>query len=125
MGKEVGRFNLPRGEYSGTPVVTKNIVLLPVIGKGYTKLYFLWNGLIKINELTFVGEEWMPKISTAYGKIYVVLVSKDKHKILKLIDDEKPEIINVSQGIEKEEIPYRTHRGIWSHTGRICNSSYR
>ncbi|MEM2744206.1 MAG: PQQ-binding-like beta-propeller repeat protein [Nitrososphaerota archaeon] len=90
-GEIIANFTLPKNEIPKSLVAAKDIILLPVTGKGYTRVYFLWRGIFALYNLTQYGEEIAPKISVAYGKIYIVFA----HNIYKLHDIEKPVIVSI------------------------------
>lgn len=98
-GSVIGKFKFKGEERAGAPVVTKNVVLLPVVSNGYTKIYFLWKGINKLYEFKLESEEiYMPKISVAYGNIYAVFShDRAKNVIVKFEDSEKPNIKEVNE----------------------------
>lgn len=105
-GNFVGKFELEEEEKAGAPVVTKNIVLLPVVSNGYAKIYFLWKGINKLYEFKFEGDEiFMPKMSVAYGSIYAVFShDRSNHVLIKFEDFEKPEIKRVEETKHNESV---------------------
>ncbi|MCX8172614.1 MAG: PQQ-like beta-propeller repeat protein, partial [Archaeoglobaceae archaeon] len=54
-GNILGTFNLTRNEIPGAPVVSDDIVILPVKGENYEKIYILWRGLEKLFEIEHKG----------------------------------------------------------------------
>ena len=98
-GNIIGEFKLEENENAGAPVISRKMVLLPVVGKDYSKIYFLWNGIHKIDEYKFKCEEtYMPKLCVAYGKIYTIFNYDRANRILiKFEDKEKPEILKVEE----------------------------
>jgi len=105
-GNFVGKFELEQEERAGAPVVTKNVVLLPVVNNGYAKTYFLWKGINKLYEFKFEGDEiFMPKVSVAYGSIYAVFShDKSNHVLIKFKDSEKPKIKRVEEIKHNESV---------------------
>ncbi|MEM2171570.1 MAG: PQQ-binding-like beta-propeller repeat protein [Desulfurococcaceae archaeon] len=95
-GNTVGNFTLNIDEDGGTPAVSQDIVVLPVLKKnGESKVYLLWRGLHSLGEFYFAecsGSGWMPKVSIAYGEILVVACPSTLYK---LSDTRKPTISSV------------------------------
>ncbi|MEM1554534.1 MAG: PQQ-binding-like beta-propeller repeat protein [Thermoproteota archaeon] len=115
QGGDIGKFNLPEEEgfYSGygVAVVTKNIVALPVCGKGYGRLYLLWRGITPVFNLTYSGDGAIsPRVSVAYGRIYAVFYTYERSVLYKLHDVEKPVVVSaeaVEEVFEGEELAVR------------------
>lgn len=91
-GNIAGEFELPGNEELGRPLVSKDIVVLPVKTSKEAKVYLLWKGTTKLKEIKVLesDEVWMPSISAAYGDIYIAVRVPDM--IYRLGDDEKPVI---------------------------------
>lgn len=90
-------FKLPDGEVPGTPVTSKNVVILPSMKpNNYSKLYIIQDGT-NIFELKHEGEiSEPPKISVAYGKIYALFPYDDTHYAIYILGDEKaPEVVDL------------------------------
>ncbi|MEM3401250.1 MAG: PKD domain-containing protein [Nitrososphaerota archaeon] len=105
QGGDIGKFDLPEEERFhesyGAVVAAKRILALPVYGKNYGRLYLLWRGIIPIFNLTYSGEGAIsPKVSIAYGKIYVVFYTHNRILLYKLHDIEKPVIVSVEAASE-------------------------
>ncbi len=102
-GKIAGKFRLEGDERAGAPVVTENVVILPVTGRDYAKIYFLWKGKSKLSEFKLNGDEiFMPKIAISHGKIYAVfsddrMDGRTNHVIVQFKDSQKPEIRKVEE----------------------------
>jgi outer membrane protein assembly factor BamB len=95
-GNTIGSFTLLDGEYPGIPLVTEDIVVLPVKKNfEYSKIYLLWRGTAKLYELKVLesDEPWMPRVAVAYGEIYAV--GRIPDVIYRLVDEEKPVIKEV------------------------------
>ncbi len=97
IARKIVEIAIKENEDAGTPVVTKKVVILPVVSLHYGKIYLLWRGTNKLYEYEYAGEEnYMPKVSAAYGNIYAVFsYDRAKHAIIKFEDSEKPEIKKV------------------------------
>jgi len=94
-GNVLGNFTIEKDENGGRPLVSNDVTILPVLQSyKYNKVYFLWKGIFKLCEFKFEGEEeiWMPKISAAYGEIYVVA---NPSTLYKFADIKKPFIGDV------------------------------
>lgn len=106
-GSVVGNFTLPKDELPSLPVSTENMVILPVRNdkEGYTGLRILWRGTIEIFNMTSPCDEcFYPKVSVAYGKVYVVLsIDRAKGIFYKFHDIEKPTIVSIEAPKEVEE----------------------
>jgi outer membrane protein assembly factor BamB len=105
-GEKVGEFRLESDEEPGTPLVTEDIVLLPVSStehSRYSKIYVLWRGLEKLDEIKIEGEEiFMPRIAVANGEIYTLIsVNRSKAILYKLSDKEEPEIKDIEVGLNE------------------------
>lgn len=102
-GNLIGVFNLSQNEIPGIPVVSNEVVILPVKTNSYGKIYILWRGNEKLYELKHDGTEvFMPKVAVSKGEIYVVFSdNKSSQKLYRLSDRNPPEIISVE--IEKME----------------------
>jgi len=104
-GERAGEFFVDGKERPGTPLVTEDIVLLPVTNSNYSKVYLLWRGFEKLGEIKQEGEEvFMPKISVASGEIYMLLSINGSRAVLyKLSDDEEPVIGNILVALKEED----------------------
>ncbi|MEM4054788.1 MAG: PQQ-binding-like beta-propeller repeat protein [Desulfurococcaceae archaeon] len=95
-GGIVGNFTIAVNEDGGRPASSQDVIVLPVLGKGGdSKAYFLWRGFHKLSEFYFSecsGSSWMPKVSIAYGEIFVVACPSTLYK---LVDVEKPTISSI------------------------------
>lgn len=96
-GDEIGRFRFSKEQDLGFPVVTKKILIIPTKAKDVYKIYLFWKR-IKIHEIEIdESSVWLPKVSVAYGNLYVTLQTRDgRYRLLKLGDNEKPIITSVS-----------------------------
>lgn len=105
-GDLVGTFNLSANEVPGFPVVSENVVILPVKTDSYGKIYILWRGLEKLFELKHEGKEvLMPKVAVSKGTIYVLFSdNRSSHKLYLLSDSKAPEIVSVNVKTEGDEI---------------------
>ncbi|MCS7128122.1 MAG: PQQ-binding-like beta-propeller repeat protein [Desulfurococcaceae archaeon] len=94
-GNVVGNYTLTIDEDGGIPAVSRDIVALPVLNRnGEGKVYLLWRGLHKLSEFHFKEcSGWMPKVSIAYGEIFVVACPRVMYK---LVDEGKPVISRVN-----------------------------
>lgn len=100
-GNILGNFTIEDNEYGGRPLTSNDIVILPVLYPNkYSKLYFLWRGLFKLYEFKLEEEIWIPRVSAAYGEIYVV----DPTTLYKFIDLSKPVIYSVNAGLDDGEL---------------------
>jgi outer membrane protein assembly factor BamB len=97
-GNEIGFFKISRGEVTDIPVMTKRLLLLPVSGPDYVKIYFLWNGLNEIHSIVYKPEEtFRPSISVANASIYIIIpYDRSRQMLMKLVDDEPPIIKDIS-----------------------------
>ncbi|MEM4584739.1 MAG: PQQ-binding-like beta-propeller repeat protein [Ignisphaera sp.] len=102
-GNTLGNFTIENNEYGGRPLTSNDVVILPILYPNkYSKLYFLWRGLFKLYELRFEEEEiWMPKVSTAYGEIYVIV---NPTTLYKFVDPSKPTIYSVNTELSDGEL---------------------
>ncbi|MCS7144577.1 MAG: PQQ-binding-like beta-propeller repeat protein [Archaeoglobaceae archaeon] len=109
-GNLVGTFNLSANEVPGFPVVSDNVVILPVKTESYGKIYILWRGLEKLFELKHDGKEvLMPKVAVSKGTIYVVFSdNRSSHKLYVLSDSKAPEIVSIDIQTEGDEITVST-----------------
>ncbi|MBO3841803.1 MAG: PQQ-binding-like beta-propeller repeat protein [Candidatus Brockarchaeota archaeon] len=115
QGSEIDKFDFPEESFHepyGAAVVVRNILALPVQGKGYGRLYLLWRGTIPIYNLTHYGDgATSPKISVAYGNVYAVFYTYDKNVVYKLHDIEKPVVVSAEAAgevYEGEELMVKT-----------------
>ncbi len=97
-GNVIGNFSMGENEYPGIPMTTNDVVVLPVKGDRYSKIYFLWKGTAKLHEIKILesDEAWMPRLAASYGEIYVTVRVPDL--IYRLMDKVKP----VISGVETE-----------------------
>ncbi|MBC7320461.1 hypothetical protein H5T89_07425, partial [bacterium] len=97
-GDEVAKVEFPREERLGFPIIARNIAIVPTKSKDTSKIYLFWRGIFKIYEIeTKDTNVWLPKVSVAYGNLYIVLQDKDgKHNLLKLGDREKPVVTSIT-----------------------------
>ncbi|MEM4502573.1 MAG: PQQ-binding-like beta-propeller repeat protein [Ignisphaera sp.] len=95
-GSIIGNFTLAVDEYGGKPAVSQDIVFLPVLKEsGESKVYVLWRGLHNLSEFYFnecINSGWIPKVSIAYGEIFIVGCPSSLYK---LADVKKPFISSV------------------------------
>ncbi|MEM1578408.1 MAG: PQQ-binding-like beta-propeller repeat protein [Archaeoglobaceae archaeon] len=105
-GNLLGNFKLEDDEIPGFPVVSDEVVLLPVKTEKYGKVYFLWRGKEVIHEIKEEGEEvFMPTIAVSNGEIFVLFSkSREKHVLWKLSDKISPEILNISVTTHGNEV---------------------
>lgn len=105
-GNLIGTFNLSAKEFPGFPVVSDNIVILPVKTDTYGKIYILWRGLEKLFELKHEGSEvFTPKVAISKGTIYAVFSDNRSSQRLYILSDSKaPEIMAVDIKTEGDEI---------------------
>lgn len=95
-GNEVARVEFSKEQRLGFPIATKNIIIVPAKSKDSSRIYLLWKGISKIYEIEIKSTNiWLPKVSVAYGNLYIVSQDKyGKYKLSKLGDEEKPIIVN-------------------------------
>ncbi|MCQ4153965.1 MAG: hypothetical protein NOM71_06910, partial [Archaeoglobi archaeon] len=105
-GNMIGTFNLSANEIPGFPVVSDNVVILPVKTDSYGKIYILWRGLEKLYELKHEGAEVLtPKVAVSKGNIYVVFSeNKSSQKLYRLADLTPPEIVSIDVKAEGNEL---------------------
>lgn len=104
-GNNVGKFKIEGKERVGAPVATKNVILLPVLSDNYAKVYFLWKGVSKLYEYKIEGDGiYMPRVSVAYGRIYVVSSSDGRDILVKLEDLEGPKIKDIKEVERRDEV---------------------
>lgn len=104
-GNLIGVFKLSSNEIPGAPVVSDQVVVLPVKTDTYGKIYILWRGLEKLFELKQEGKEvLMPKVAVSKGKIYVIFSDKSSQKLYILGDSKKPEIVEINIKTEGREL---------------------
>ncbi|MDI9610957.1 MAG: PQQ-binding-like beta-propeller repeat protein [Archaeoglobales archaeon] len=105
-GNLIGTFNLSANEFPGFPVISDDIVILPVKTESYGKIYILWRGLEKLFELKHEGDEvFAPKIAVSKGKIYAVFSdNRSSQKLYVLSDSKAPEIISINLQTVEDEI---------------------
>lgn len=104
-GTEIGGFNVSMGEHPHAPVVAGDVVLLPVVGESYAKLYYLWRGSARLYDVAHLGEEVLPPgVSVAHGGVYAVF-SRDRreHVLYWLQDREEPLITHVTRVVDVYE----------------------
>ncbi len=102
-GNVLGNFTIENDEDGGRPLVSNDVVILPVKSHNYNKVYFLWKGLFKLKEFKF-GEKdeiWMLKVSAAYGEIYAVA---NPTTLYKFADLTEPLIDDVKVGLDNGEL---------------------
>lgn len=106
-GNVIGDLEIPKGEEPGRPLVTEDIVILPVKTSKKAKIYLLW-GTVKLNEIKVLesDEVWTPSISVAYGDIYVAVRVPDV--IYRFGDDEKPIIGGIKVKLSNETLVVNT-----------------
>lgn len=108
-GNLIGSFSLSANEIPGFPVVSDQVVVLPVKTDTYGKIYILWRGLEKLFELKQEGKEvLMPKVAVSKGKIYVIFSDKSSQKLYILGDSKKPEIVEINIKTEGRELNIST-----------------
>ncbi|MEM2666575.1 MAG: PQQ-binding-like beta-propeller repeat protein [Candidatus Bathyarchaeia archaeon] len=102
-GDVVGNFTMEESEDGGRPLASNDIVILPVRNHGYNKIYLLWGGLFKLSEFKLVENEeiWIPKVSAAYGEIYVVA---NPTTLYKFADLNKPIMGDAKAGLDNGEL---------------------
>jgi outer membrane protein assembly factor BamB len=103
-GNVLGNFTIEKDEDGGRPLVSNDVTILPVLQSyKYNKIYFLWRGLFKLCEFKFEEKEeiWMPKISAAYGEIYVVA---NPSTLYKFADIKKPLMGDVKTRVKDDTI---------------------
>jgi len=105
-GKLLGVFNLSKGERPGFPVVSDNIVILPVKTESYGKIYILWRGVEKLYELKHEGAEiFTPKVAVANGNIYVLFSdNRSSHTLYVLSDRKPPQLLSIDVQTGEEEL---------------------
>jgi len=98
-GNILGNFTIEKDEDGGRPLVSNDVVILPVKSNNYNKVYFLWRGIFKLYEIKLVEKEevWMPRISAAYGEIYVVA---NPSTLYKFADVKKPLIGDIETRLD-------------------------
>ncbi len=99
-GNLVGNFTLESNERGGKPLVSRDIIILPVEKDGGGKIYLLWRGGVKLSEFEFQNVDWMPVVSAAYGEIYIAT----PNLLYKLADTEKPKIGSVETKLINESL---------------------
>ena len=122
-GKEIGFFKISNGEVADIPVMSKRILLLPVSGPDYVKIYFLWDGLTEIHRIVYEPEEtFRPSVSVANASIYIVIpYDRSRQILMKLVDDEPPIIMDIrevrealaNEGVEINATIYDNRSGIY------------
>ena len=97
-GKVIGNFTLDKEEEPGRPVAAGDIVLLPVRGRDYGRVYFLWRGTTLLHQVTYRGEEvFTPRVSSAGGAVFAIFSVDRKRQMLVILGDKKvPAIENVT-----------------------------
>ncbi|NOZ58404.1 MAG: PQQ-binding-like beta-propeller repeat protein [Euryarchaeota archaeon] len=115
-GRALGNFTLGDGEEPGIPVVAGRVVLLPVRGKDYGRVYFLWRGTVELHRVTYPGDEvFVPRVSAARGAAFAVFSrDRDRQVVLRLGDGEAPdirELADIREAYGGEEVEVRAVLG--------------
>ena len=105
-GSVLASFTMEGEEDGGRPLASNDVVVLPVLSRGYSRVYLLWRGVFKLGELEVEEGDviWMPKVSAAYGEIYVVA---NPAVLYKLSDIGRPLLGNVAVSLEDRELTVR------------------
>ncbi|MEM2738967.1 MAG: PQQ-binding-like beta-propeller repeat protein [Candidatus Bathyarchaeia archaeon] len=103
-GNVLGNFTMESDEDGGRPLTSCDVVILPVLHPHkYNKVYLLWRGFFKLREFKLGEKEeiWMPKVSAAYGEIYIIA---NPTTLYKFADSDNPIIGDVKAGLDNGDL---------------------
>ncbi len=98
-GNLYATYNLNDVDLAGYPLSANRMILLPsLIRGGSVKLFFFWDDLRLVNELEWdTDESFVPSVSIYNASIYFVYAYDGVERLVKLVDNIRPTIINVSK----------------------------